>query len=276
MQHTSCEQPSFTPCFLSIGHSNSSASSGIQADIRAAQALGGYAACAVTAITIENSYRVESVISLLPEVVSQQMDSILRNFPPLAIKTGMLGTAEVIYAVGDFIDSLEKQNIPVVVDPVMVGYGYWPFLDKEARDALKKRLMLRARVLTPNIPEAEELTGLSIRDVEGMCHAAEMLLSLGAQYVLIKGGSLKGEQIDEVLAGVQEGIEIFHHPRAENVPTHGASTVLSAGITLGLAQGMSVRESYIRASHLVHTALNSGRSLSENKNSPIILPACYA
>ncbi len=245
---------------LCIGQSDCSAGSGIQADIKTVQAFGGYAATAVTAITVQNTQGIHDIHVLPAALVRQQIDVIAEDFRPAAIKTGMLATADIINAVGDFLDSIQESDVPVVIDPVMVNYTGRSFLDKEARDALKRRLLPHAKVLMPNLQEAEDLTGLKVQDPEELQHAAKMLRTLGADVVILKGGSLGSDTMFEVMADPNT-IEVFQHPVIENKTTHGAGTALSAGMTIGLAQGMSARDAFVRVRDYVHDAIRNGKKV---------------
>lgn len=145
-------------------------------------------------------------------------------------------------------------GIPLVVDPVMVAKGGHPLLEHEAMGVLKARLILRAHLLTPNIPEAELLTGMTIRDVDDMHHAAEMLLSLGPPAILLKGGHLSSNEVVDLLA-TENGVREFRSPRINTTSTHGTGCTLSSAIACGLAQGMGIEPAVERARAYVATAI---------------------
>lgn len=243
---------------LCIGQSDSCAGTGIQADIKTAMAFGGYAATAVTAVSVQNTQGVYDIHAIPMDVVRHQIEKVLEDLKPKVIKSGMLGNTKTIDMFGDILDKLQDTDIKVVIDPVMTSRASGSIMDKEARDALKRRLLIRGHVLTPNITEAQDLSGIpKIVDVEGMIHAAETLRTLGAQTVILKGGLLADNHIYDVLAD-EEGTKIYQYNRMESRATHGAGTTLSAGIAMGLAQGMNPREAFSRARAFVHKAIQEG------------------
>lgn len=241
---------------LCIGVSDSSAGTGIQADIKTIQAFGAYAATVISAVSVQNTQNVYDIFPIPPEVVRHQIQAVMDDLKPTVIKTGMLGDENIMNVVGDLLDSLKDQDIQVVIDPVMTSRVGKVLLDKPARDAIKRRLMIYADVITPNLREAQDLTGLQITDVDGMKHAAEMLQTLGANAVIVKGGGLNSEHIYNVLAD-ENGIEVYEVPRLASRATHGAGTTLSAGIAAGLAQGQDTRAAFESAQKFLSDAINS-------------------
>ena len=239
---------------LCIGESDSCAGTGIQADIKTAQAFGGYAATALTAVSVQNTHGIFDMHHIPAEIVRHQIEKVFEDLKPSVVKTGMLGNAAIIDVIGDVLDDLEGSGVQVVIDPVMTNRTGRHVLDKEGRDALKRRLLIRADILTPNIEEAQELSGIKINDIDDMTHAAETLRSLGAQIVILQGGSLSGERIHDVLAD-DNGTEIYTHERYESRSTHGAGATLSAGIAVGLSQGLNTREAFVRARAFVNKAI---------------------
>jgi hydroxymethylpyrimidine/phosphomethylpyrimidine kinase len=235
--------------------SDSGGGAGIQADIKAVTALGGYAMTALTALTAQNTQGVFGVLGVDPAFIRQQMTVVLEDIGADCIKTGMLHDAAVIDAVVDVIERLAP-GVPVVVDPVMVAKGGASLLDPAAVDMLKRRLILRAAVLTPNIPEAEALTGMTIPDVATMERAAEMLLTLGAGAVVLKGGHLDAATVTDIVA---DGAAIRHlvGPRIETRHTHGTGCTLASAIAAGLAQGMDLLPAVERARAYVVEAIRT-------------------
>lgn len=244
---------------LIIAGSDSGGGAGIQADIKTVTALGGYAATAITALTAQNTLGVEAVQPVDPRFITRQMRAVLADIGADAIKIGMLGTREAIDAVADVLDGLDD-DIPVVLDPVMVAKGGAPLLQPDAMAALKRRLLIRADVLTPNVPEAEHLTGMSLRDGVSMTEAAEILLTLGARAVLLKGGHLTGDKVVDLLA-TEEGLERFESPRLDSVHTHGTGCTLSSALATGLGQGMDLAAAVARAREYVWRAIDSAPGL---------------
>ncbi len=242
---------------LCIGQSDSCAGTGIQADIKTAQAFGGYAATALTAVSVQNTHGIFDIHHIPVEIVRHQIEKVLEDLNPSVIKAGMLGDTATIDMFGDILDEIEGDGIKVVIDPVMTNRTGRSLLDKEARDALKRRLLLRADVLTPNITEAEDLSGIKINDIDDMCHAAETLRTLGPRVVVLKGGALSADRMYDVLSSAN-GTEVFTNDRHESRSTHGAGTTLSAGIAVGLSQGLDVEESFVRARAFVNKAIAGG------------------
>ena len=195
---------------LVVAGSDSGGGAGIQADIKTVTALGGYAATAISALTAQNTLGVDAVDLVPAAFVVRQMELVLADIGADAIKTGMLPTAEIIDVVCNVIETW-AQPVPLVVDPVMVAKGGARLLDPAALDVMKRRLLFLADVITPNVPEAEVLTGLSIRDEQSMAHAASMLLTLGSPWVLLKGGHLDGPEVVDMLRSEEHTSELQSH-----------------------------------------------------------------
>jgi hydroxymethylpyrimidine/phosphomethylpyrimidine kinase len=238
---------------LVVAGSDSGGGAGIQADIKTITALGGYAATAITALTAQDTLGVHAIHPVPLPFVRLQMECGLDDIGADVIKTGMLGDAATIACVCDVLEE-RAPGLPLVVDPVMVAKGGERLLATEAIAALKRRLLPLARVATPNIPEAEALAGMAIPDVEAMHHAATALLTLGVRAVLLKGGHLPGDMVVDLLA-TEDGIEAFSAPRIETRHTHGTGCTLASAIAAGLAQGMGLRDSVVRARAYVRAAI---------------------
>ncbi len=244
---------------LIVAGSDSGGGAGIQADIKTVTALGGYAATAVTALTAQNTEGVFGVVPVDPDFIRQQMTLVLDDIGADAVKTGMLHDAAVIDAVSDVLDDLDDR-IPVVVDPVMVAQSGASLLESEAVQTLVRRLALRAALLTPNVHEAERLTGLTIRSVTDMKHAAGMMLTIGCKAVLLKGGHLGGDTVVDVLAHEEEVVQ-FENPRIETPHLHGTGCTLASAIATGLAQGLSLHKAYSRARAYLQEAIRTAPGL---------------
>lgn len=238
---------------LIIAGSDSGGGAGIQADIKAVMALGGYAATAITALTAQNTLGVHGVLPVPADFVRLQMDAVLDDIGADAVKTGMLGSAETVQAVAE---ALRRRGAPMllVIDPVMVAKGGARLLDDPAIAALRCDLLPLATLLTPNIPEAEALTGLTILDHAAARRAALALLELGAQAVLLKGGHMQGSVVQDILA-TPAGIEVIEAPRIDTRHTHGTGCTLASAAAAGLAQGMALPDAVRRATAYVHTAI---------------------
>lgn len=240
---------------LIVAGSDPSGGAGIQADIKTVTALGGYAATAITALTVQNTRGVTGVHPVPSAIIRDQMIAVLSDIGCDAIKTGMLGDADVIEVVAQTIDSHGGRR-PLVVDPVMVAKGGAPLLPPDAVATLKRDLIVRASVLTPNLPEAAVLGGRAIHSLDEMQLAAEMLLSMGPRAVVLKGGHLATPEIHDVLA-TPDGIEVFSGPRIETNHTHGTGCTLASSIACGLAQGLALRDAVIRARAFVLEAIRT-------------------
>lgn len=242
---------------LVLAGSDSGGGAGIQADIKTITALGGYAATAITAITVQNTLGVTGVHPIPPEVVEAQARAVLDDIGADAFKTGMLGDAAMVEVVARVLDSAPKTRIggvPAVIDPVMVAKGGASLLAQEAIGALKSLLIPRAALLTPNAPEAAVLTGLTVETTDDLRRAGEALLELGAQAVLMKGGHIDGERVVDLLI-TRQGETTFEGERIDTRHTHGTGCTLASACATGLAQGLSLTESVARAWNYVHEAM---------------------
>ena len=240
---------------LIIAGSDSGGGAGIQADIKAVTALGAFAMTAITALTAQNTLGVHGVLPVPLEFLRQQIAVVLDDLGADALKTGMLADSATIEAVCDEITA-RAPGLPLVADPVMVAKGGHPLLVPEAAETLKRRLLPIASVLTPNLPEAEALCGFAIPDVGAMHQAAKALLALGSKAVLLKGGHLPGDEVVDLLA-TGARMEIFRDRRIDTRHTHGTGCTLASAVAAGLAQGLSLRDSVIRARAYVRAAIAS-------------------
>ncbi|HET6308154.1 MAG TPA: bifunctional hydroxymethylpyrimidine kinase/phosphomethylpyrimidine kinase [Rhodopila sp.] len=240
---------------LVIAGSDSGGGAGIQADIKTITALDAFAATAITALTAQNTLGVAGVMPVPPDFIRQQIEVVITDIGADAIKIGMLGDAATIAIVCDALAD-RAQGVPVVLDPVMVAKGGQSLLASEAVDSLRRRLLPRATVITPNLPEAEALTGLAIRTEADMRVAATVLLSLGVPAVLLKGGHLDSDTVTDLLA-TPDGIEAFSAPRIETRHTHGTGCTTASAVAAGLAQGMSLRDAVVRARAYVREAIRT-------------------
>jgi hydroxymethylpyrimidine/phosphomethylpyrimidine kinase len=235
---------------LIIAGSDSGGGAGIQADIKTVTVLGGYAATAVTAITVQNTLGVTGVHPIPPQVVVDQARAVLDDIGADAIKTGMLGDRAMVEAVAGLLDG----SIPAVIDPVMVAKGGAALLNEAAIGAVRERLIPRAALLTPNAPEAQALTGLAVASVDDMRRAGEALLGLGAGAVLMKGGHLDGARVVDLLL-TPGGETAFEAERQQTRHTHGTGCTLASACATGLAQGLSLTEAVARAWAYVQEAM---------------------
>ena len=233
--------------------SDSGGGAGIQADIKAVTALGGFAMTAITALTAQNTLGVQGVVGVEPAFIRMQLASCLDDLGADAVKTGMLGDSATIEAVCEEIAS-RAPGVPLVADPVMVAKGGHRLLAQDAVETLKRRLLPLASLITPNIPEAEVLAGHAITNEAEMLDAAEMMLTLGVPAVLLKGGHMEGEVLVDILA-TPEGVVRWAEPRIATRHTHGTGCTLASAIATGLAQGLELREAVERARRYVRAAI---------------------
>jgi hydroxymethylpyrimidine/phosphomethylpyrimidine kinase len=239
---------------LVIAGSDSGGGAGIQADIKAIAMQGAYAATAITALTVQNTLGVQQVMPVPAAFVRRQIDAVLDDIGADCIKTGMLLNRDIIEVVADVIRQDAERMF--VLDPVMVAKGGARLLEPEAEALLMEALLPKATIITPNIPEAEAMTGLSIEDELGMERALEALLSLGARAVLLKGGHLPGNRLVDMFAA-QDGM---HHAwRAERIDTrhtHGTGCTLASAIAAHLSLGVGQREAVQKARDYVAGAIH--------------------
>lgn len=247
-----------TPCHgrvLVIAGSDSGGGAGIQADIKAITALGGYAMTAITALTAQNTLGVHGVHPVPPDFLRQQIRAVMDDLGAQALKTGMLHDSAIIECVAELAKG-DGRGLPLVVDPVMVSQSGARLLETEAVQALIGRLLPLATVLTPNLPEAEVLLGRRLHDVDAMAAAAEELRGMGPASVLLKGGHLVGEEIVDVLADA-DGVAMFRHRRIHTRHTHGTGCTLASAIATGLAQGQARGEAVDRAREYLLEAIRT-------------------
>nr|WP_295107874.1 bifunctional hydroxymethylpyrimidine kinase/phosphomethylpyrimidine kinase [uncultured Caulobacter sp.] len=237
---------------LVIAGSDSGGGAGIQADIKTITALGGYAATAITAVTVQNTLGVTGVHPIPLDVIAAQARAVLDDIGADAIKTGMLGDAAVVETVAAALD--HAGQVPAVVDPVMIAKGGAPLLAGAAIGAVKSLMIPRAALLTPNAPEAAALTGLVVETTDDLRRAGEALLAMGAKAVLMKGGHVEGERVVDVLM-TTEGETTFEGERIETRHTHGTGCTLASACATGLAQGLPLEQAVARAWNYVHEAM---------------------
>ena len=247
---------------LCIGQSDSCAGTGIQADIKTVQAFGGYASTIVTAVSVQNTQQLFSTHIIPAIMVHDQIHRVMEDLKPKVIKVGMLGNEDTINMLGDLLDKedADYDSVDVIIDPVMMNRMGVHYLDKDARDALKRRLLIHADVITPNPEEAFELSGIKVRDLDDMRHAAETLRTLGAKTVVLTGGALASETVYDVLAD-EDGTQTYEYDLIETTSTRGAGTTLSAGIAVSMAQGLNARDAYVRARAYVGEAMKAAEPI---------------
>jgi hydroxymethylpyrimidine/phosphomethylpyrimidine kinase len=212
----------------------------------------------VTLVTVQNTMRVSRVEVLSAALVVEQIDAVMEDIPPAAAKTGALGSAEVVRAVAR---AAERFAFPLVVDPVMVSKHGLSLVSEDAIEAIRQELVPRAALVTPNVPEAETLSGVVIRGVDEMRRAAELIFAMGARAVLIKGGHLAGDAVD----GLWDGVEWreFPAPRIATPHTHGTGCTYSAAIVAHLARGYALADAVAASKRFVQEAIRSNPGLGK-------------
>jgi hydroxymethylpyrimidine/phosphomethylpyrimidine kinase len=239
------------PIALTIAGSDPSGGAGLQADLKTFHQFGVYGEAVVTLVTVQNTVRVSRVELMPVDLVLQQIAAVLEDVPPGAAKTGALGSAEIVAAVAQ---AAADFHFPLVVDPVMVSKHGQPLLPETAVQAIRGQLLPLASLVTPNIPEAEALSGIAIRNTEGAKEAARRILGMGARAVLIKGGHSGAEESTDMLF---DGAAWHNFPasRIATPHTHGTGCTFSAAITAGLARGQSLAEAVERAKRFIQEAI---------------------
>ena len=236
---------------LIVAGSDSGGGAGIQADIKTVTVLGGYAATAIAAVTIQNTLGVTGVHPIPLQVIEAQARAVLDDIGADAIKTGMLGDAAVVELVARLIG---EYDIPAVVDPVMIAKGGEPLLAPEAVAAVLEWLVPRAALLTPNAPEAQALTGLTVETTDDLRRAGDRLIALGAQAVLMKGGHIPGDRVVDLLMTPFAETR-YESGRIDTRHTHGTGCTLASACAAGLAQGLSLDTAVGRARDYVLEAI---------------------
>jgi len=241
------------PCVLSIAGSDSCGGAGIQADLKTMQALGVHGMSVVTAVTAQNSVGVQNFWDLSPDAVREQLYSILTDIPVQAVKTGMLASSGIVGVVAEVVGAVPA---PLVVDPVAVSKHGHSLLMEGAGDSLRDALLPLATVVTPNLDEAEQLTGTKAMDEDSMLTVAQAIKALGPQYVLIKGGHLAGDPIDLLWDG--DRAWRFVGERIATPHTHGTGCTLASAIASYLALGEDVPAAVAQARDYVTGAIRGG------------------
>ena len=244
---------------MTIAGSDSGGGAGIQADLKTFSALGVYGASTLTAITAQNTVAVTAVYELPTDVIAAQIDAVITDIGVDAVKTGMLSSVAIVEVVAQ---ELKRHGIiNLVVDPVMVAKSGDTLLRQEAVDSLRTRLLPLAAVATPNIPEAETLTGREIVSDEDMRRAAEEIVAMGARAVVVKGGHRDGPATDLYYDGSR--FQEFSAPRFDTVNTHGTGCTFASAVAAGLAQGKDVIDAVAQAKEYVTGAIRNSYPLGQ-------------
>ncbi|MBW2557664.1 MAG: bifunctional hydroxymethylpyrimidine kinase/phosphomethylpyrimidine kinase [Deltaproteobacteria bacterium] len=236
---------------LTIAGSDSGGGAGIQADLKTITALGGFGMSVITALTAQNTLGVHGIYEVPTDFIEKQFDAVATDIGADAAKTGMLSSSEIMVTVAEKVEQYGIEKL--VVDPVMVAKGGAMLIRQDAKQTLIDKLLPLAFVITPNIPEAEELTGMKIVTVEDMKEAAGVINRMGAKNVFVKGGHMSGDALDILYDG--GNFHEFTSERVDTKNTHGTGCTTSAAIATGLAQGMDVYEAVKRAKEYITEAI---------------------
>ncbi len=244
------------PAALTIAGSDPSGGAGIQADLKTFHQFGVYGEAVVTLITVQNTARLSRVEILAADLVRQQIAAVIEDIPPTAVKTGALGSAAIVEAVAEMAGAFP---FPLVVDPVLIATHGARLLSEDAFRALRDRLIPRAAVITPNLPEAEALTGIRASSPADLRRIAHRLCEMGARAAIVKGGHSDGDPVDLLFDGV--AFHEFASPRLETPHTHGSGCTHSAALTACLALGLPLAESAARAKQFIYEAIRTSPGL---------------
>jgi len=239
---------------LIIAGSDSSGGAGIQADIKTVTALGSYAMTAITAVTIQNTTGVNSIVPIDPKQISNQIEFTSKDIKPDAIKIGMLHSTKVIRSIIYSLDVIKVNKI--ILDPVMIAKGGAKLIDDKAIKLLKNELIKKVSLITPNILEAEILTNSKIRSKEDMIFAASILIELGAKNVFMKGGHLDSKVVHDIFVNKNE-IMVINNQRIATINTHGTGCTLSSAISTFFACGKTLKKSCELATKYVNNSIRS-------------------
>lgn len=240
---------------MTIAGSDSSGGAGIQADLKAISACGGYGACVVTAITAQNTCGVTGAVEMSPTLIEAQMDAVFGDMEVAAVKSGMLSSSALVEAVARGLRKQAPRHY--VLDPVMISKTGYALLKEEALDSLRRRLFPLATVITPNRHEARALTGVDVRRPEDAEKAGRALLGAGCRAVLVKGGHLDEGGATDVLV-TPEGVETFEAPTIDSPHTHGTGCTYSAALATYLGRGLPLVEAVRVAKLYVTEAIRDG------------------
>ena len=241
---------------LIVAGSDSGGGAGLQADIKTITVLGGFAMTAVTALTAQNTHGVAGIYEVPADFVGQQMRLVLEDIGADAVKVGMLHNMSVIKSVAEALDSFAS-NIPLVVDPVMVAKGGASLLEEDAISALQQYLIPRASLITPNIPEAQQLCWLKNEPVSDSIKIVQALKNIGSKATLLTGGHAEGDYISDYFIDSDGAVKIFKNRRIQTKNTHGTGCTTSSAVAVGLAQGLEMKDAIRRALKYVHKAIQT-------------------
>tara|TARA_B110000263_G_C15165020_1_gene444173 strand:- start:9 stop:833 length:825 start_codon:yes stop_codon:yes gene_type:complete len=256
--HVSTKELGFFPKAMTIAGSDSGGGAGIQADLKTFSANGVYGSSVVTAVTAQNTLGVHDVFELPSSLIESQIRAVMSDIGCDVIKTGMLSSSTVVETVVRTLNDFELPSL--VIDPVMKAKGGASLISEEAIETVKKILIPMASIVTPNIPEAIELTGIDINDINSAKKAALYLVNIGADSVVIKGGHLDGPEAQDLYYD-GDVFEIFSSERFDTKNTHGTGCTFASAIAAGLAKGLTMLRSVSDAKDYVSMAIKNNRNI---------------
>lgn len=250
------------PIALSIAGSDSSGGAGIQADLKTFSSLGIYGTTAITAITAQNTQGVHSQLAIAPQMVYDQIIAVMEDLNPSVVKIGMLSNSEIVCAVAE---ALSQYQLPIILDPVIVSSSGHRLLSIEAQESVKERLLPLSTLVTPNIPEMEALTSVTLSTYKDKERAANYLIELGAKAILLKGGHEEGDtKSDTLFSASPTGIKAttFSSQTIHTKNIHGTGCTLSAAIAAFIARGESINEAIAKAKSYISDAIRAGADVA--------------
>lgn len=248
---------------LSIAGSDSGGGAGIQADLKTISALGCYGTIAITAVTVQNSLGVAAIHPVPVDIIQGQIEAVMQDIPPQAVKIGMVNRPEVVVMLGEVLK--KYPGIPIVFDPVMVASSGDRLIEKETIHLLKEHLFPLSTLLTPNLEEAAIILGHPILNPQEMQLSAKKIQDLGPANVLLKGGHMEGDQLFDVLCKENKQLHLLSCERIITHNTHGTGCTLSSALACELAKGYSIYQAVIRARHFIQQAISAGKDVSTGK-----------
>ncbi len=247
-----------TPVALTIAGSDPSGGAGIQADLKTFHQRGVYGASVITLLTVQNTQQVSSVEILSPQMVGDQLQAVLEDIPPTAAKTGALGNEEIVSLIAE---TARNFRFPLVVDPVMISKHGQPLMAEQARAAMERLLLPKAYLITPNLPEASELTHIRVHDLATMKESAVKIAAMGSHAVLVKGGHLESDAVDVLYW--KESFTYYRSPRIPTMHTHGTGCTYSACIAAELAKGRELPDAVAIAKRFITRAIETNPGLGK-------------
>ncbi|MHA3787630.1 bifunctional hydroxymethylpyrimidine kinase/phosphomethylpyrimidine kinase [Flavobacterium hauense] len=241
------------PVVLTIAGTDPTGGAGIQADLKTFAALGCYGMSVITALVAQNTCGVRSIHSVPSEFVKAQLEAVLEDIQPDAIKIGMVHSVELVNVIAEVLGNYPQ--IPVVFDPVMIATSGHRLIEEDTVAAIAEKLFPLAKVITPNMDEAALLAGIPVKTVEDMYEAAARIMSLGCESLLLKGGHLQSQKLTSMLVNAADLVKEYYSDKIETINMHGSGCTLSSAIAAYLARGLELKDAVTKAQEYVHDAI---------------------